>query len=91
MDGQIPASVKNKRHARAMKLQQKIARELAAAQQGRTIKVLVEQPQVARSEHDAPDVDCRVLLESALPVGQFAAVEVTGAQVYDLVAKSLDL
>jgi ribosomal protein S12 methylthiotransferase len=91
MDGQIPASVKNKRHARAMKLQQKIARELAAAQQGRTIKVLVEQPQVARSEHDAPDVDCRVLLESALPVGQFAGVEVTGAQVYDLVAKSLDL
>ena len=69
MDGQIPASVKNKRHARAMKLQQKIARELAEAQQGRTIKVLVEQPQVARSEHDAPDVDCRVFLTTPLPVG----------------------
>jgi ribosomal protein S12 methylthiotransferase len=91
MDGQIPASVKNKRHARAMKLQQKIARELATAQQGRTIKVLVEQPQVARGEHDAPDVDCRVLLESALPVGQFAEVKVTGAQVYDVVAKPLVL
>ncbi|MFM8232115.1 MAG: 30S ribosomal protein S12 methylthiotransferase RimO, partial [Chthoniobacterales bacterium] len=64
MVGQIPASVKNKRHARAMKLQQRIARELAEAQKGKTIKVLVEQPQVARSEHDAPDVDCRVLLES---------------------------
>ena len=91
MDGQIPASVKNKRHARAMKLQQKIARELAEAQQGRTIKVLVEQPQVARSEHDAPDVDCRVLLESPLPSGEFATVTVTGAQVYDLVAKPLRL
>ncbi len=89
MDGQIPASVKNKRHARAMKLQQKIAREIAEAQQGRTIKVLVEQPQIARSEHDAPDVDCRVLLESALPVGHFAKVQVTGAQVYDLVAKPM--
>lgn len=86
MDGQIPASVKNRRHARAMKLQQTIARELAEAQQGRTIKVLVEQPQVARSEHDAPDVDCRVLLESPGPVGQFARVQITGAQVYDLVA-----
>jgi hypothetical protein len=42
MDGQIPASVKNKRHARAMKLQQKIARELAEGQKGQTIKVLVE-------------------------------------------------
>jgi ribosomal protein S12 methylthiotransferase len=91
MDGQIPASVKNKRHARAMKLQQRIARELADAQKGQTIKVLVEQPQVARSEHDAPDVDCRVLLESPLPVGEFAKVKVTGAQVYDLVAKPLSL
>jgi ribosomal protein S12 methylthiotransferase len=88
MEGQIPASAKNKRHARAMKLQQKIARELAVAQQGRTIKVLVEQPQVARSEHDAPDVDCRVLLESPLPVGEFAEVKVTGSQVYDLVAST---
>ena len=89
MDGQVPASVKNKRHARAMKLQQKVAREIAEAQRGHTIKVLVEQPQVARSEHDAPDVDCRVLLESALPVGQFAEVKVTGAQVYDLVARPM--
>ncbi|MFM8684097.1 MAG: 30S ribosomal protein S12 methylthiotransferase RimO, partial [Chthoniobacterales bacterium] len=91
MDGQIPASVKNKRHARAMKLQQKIARELAEAQEGKTIKVLVEQPQVARSEHDAPDVDCRVLLESPLPVGKFAEVTITGSQVYDLVANPLPL
>jgi len=91
MDGQIPASVKNKRHARAMKLQQKIARELAEAQQGRTIKVLVEQPQVARSEHDAPDVDCRVFLTTPLPVGEFATVTVSGAQVYDLVAEALRL
>jgi ribosomal protein S12 methylthiotransferase len=89
MDGQIAASVKNKRHARAMKLQQKIARELAEEQKGRTIKVLVEQPQVARSEYDAPDVDCRVLLESPLPVGRFADVKVTGSQVYDLVAQAV--
>jgi ribosomal protein S12 methylthiotransferase len=88
MDGQIPAAVKNKRHARAMKLQQRIARELADTQKGQTIKVLVEQPQVARSEYDAPDVDCRVLLESPLPVGNFAEVKVTGAQVYDLVAQA---
>ncbi|MBU3664717.1 MAG: 30S ribosomal protein S12 methylthiotransferase RimO [Chthoniobacterales bacterium] len=89
MDGQIPAAVKNRRHARAMKLQQKIARELAAARQGRTIKVLVDKPQVARSEHDAPDVDCRVLLEKPLPVGEFAEVTVTGSQVYDLTAQAV--
>jgi ribosomal protein S12 methylthiotransferase len=87
MDGQIPASVKNKRHARAMKLQQKIARELAESQKGKTLRVLVEQPQIARTEHDAPDVDCRVLLDFPLPVGQFADVTVTGSQVYDLTAQ----
>ena len=89
MDGQISASVKNRRHARAMKLQQKIAREWAAEQRGKTIKVLVEQPQVARSEYDAPDVDCRVLLESPLPVGKFADVTVSGSQVYDLAAQAV--
>jgi ribosomal protein S12 methylthiotransferase len=86
MDSQITNAVKNKRHARAMKLQQKIARELAEAQLGKKLRVLVEQPQVARSEHDAPDVDCRVLLESPLAVGDFTEVTVTGSQVYDLVA-----
>jgi ribosomal protein S12 methylthiotransferase len=91
MGGQIPAAAKNKRHARAMKLQQRIARELAVAQKGKVLRVLVEQPQIARSEHDAPDVDCRVLLESPLPVGHFAEVTVTGSQVYDLVAKPLPL
>ena len=88
MDAQIPATVKNRRHARAMKLQQRIAREHAAAQEGRRLRVLVEQPQVARSEHDAPDVDCRVLLEAPLPVGGFADVVVTGSQVYDLTARA---
>ena len=89
MDAQVPASVKNKRHAKAMKLQQKIARQLAEAQKGKSLRVLVEQPQIARSEHDAPDVDCRVLLESPLPVGQFADVTVTGSQVYDLTAQAV--
>ncbi len=88
MDGQIPATAKNRRHARAMKLQQRIAREHAASQEGRRLRVLVEQPQVARSEHDAPDVDCRVLLETPLPVGGFADVVVTGSQVYDLTARA---
>ncbi len=87
MENQIPTRVKNRRHREAMKLQQRIAAELAAAQKGRTLRVLVEQPRVARSMHDAPDVDCRVMLTGHAPVGEFADVEVTGSQVYDLVAK----
>jgi ribosomal protein S12 methylthiotransferase len=84
MDGQLPAAVKNARYRRAMTLQQKIAVENAQSMIGREIKVLVEEPLVARSESDAPDVDTRVLLSRAAPVGQFAKVRVSGTQVYDL-------
>ncbi len=89
MPGQIPAAVKNRRHRRAMQWQQTIARELAEAQVGRTLRVLVEQPQMARTEHDAPEVDCRVLLEGPLAPGGFAEVLVTGSQVYDLTAQAV--
>jgi ribosomal protein S12 methylthiotransferase len=89
MENQVPTRVKNRRHREAMKLQQRIAGELAAAQKGRTLRVLVEQPRVARSEHDAPEVDCRVILTRPAPVGEFVTVRVTGSQVYDLVAEPL--
>ncbi|HRJ71696.1 MAG TPA: 30S ribosomal protein S12 methylthiotransferase RimO [Terrimicrobiaceae bacterium] len=89
MPGQIPPKVKNRRFREAMKLQQRIAGELAAAQKGRVLRVLVEQPRIARSEHDAPDVDCRVILAKNAPPGQFVDVKVTGSQVYDLLAEPI--
>jgi ribosomal protein S12 methylthiotransferase len=84
MDGQVPSAVKNARYRRAMTLQQKIAAEIAQSMIGREINVLVEEPLLARSESDAPDVDTRVLLSRTVPVGQFAKVRVSGTQVYDL-------
>ena len=87
MPAQVSAKVKNRRHREAMKLQQRIAAELAAAQNGRTLRVLVDQPRIARSAHDAPDVDCRVVLTRDGPVGEFADARVTGSHVYDLLAE----
>jgi len=89
MENQVPTKVKNRRYREAMKLQQRIAGEMAAAQEGRILRVLTEQPRIARSEYDAPDVDGRVILTKNAPVGQFIDVRVTGAQVYDLVAEPL--
>ena len=86
MPGQIPASVKNARYRRAMTLQQQIAREIAAAQVGRELRLLVDQPLIARTEADAPEVDCRVLLAEAAPVGEFVRREIRGARGYDLLA-----
>ena len=85
MSEQVPVATKNARYRRAMQLQQKIANQLANAMIGKEIKALVEQPLIARSERDAPEVDTRVLLTTAgAPVGEFVKVRITGTQVYDL-------
>jgi len=84
MPGQIWAKVKNERHRRAMTLQQKIAHEIAAAKIGSELKLLVDQPLVARAEADAPDVDARVLLSQPAPVGEFITRKIQGARGYDL-------
>jgi ribosomal protein S12 methylthiotransferase len=84
MPNQISGAVKQARYREAMQSQQRIAREYSAAQLHTHLKVLVEQPLVARSEGDAPEVDTRVLLSRPGPVGEFATVQVTGSQVYDL-------
>ena len=85
MDGQVPTKVKAARYKRAMKLQQRIAREISEAHVGQRLRALVDQPLVARAAADAPDIDGRILLSSPAPVGEFIEVEITGTQVYDLV------
>ena len=87
MEGQLPQKVKQARYKKAMKLQQRIAAEQSAAQVGKTIRALVDQPLVARGEVDAPDIDGRILLKKPAPVGEFVNVRITGTQVYDLVGE----
>src|SRR5437773_4462295 len=57
MPDQLPMKIKNQRYCRAMTLQQRIARELASAKIGRELRLLVDQPLIARTEADAPEVD----------------------------------
>jgi ribosomal protein S12 methylthiotransferase len=85
MEGQLPQKIKATRYKRAMKLQQRIAREVSEANIGRRLRALVDQPLVARAAADAPDIDGRILLTHPAPVGEFIDVEITGTQVYDLV------
>jgi len=87
MPGQVPARTKQARFRRAMRLQQRIAGELAAAQVGKTLRVLVEKPDAARAAGDAPEVDTQVLLTRPAPVGEFANVRITGTSLYDLVGE----
>jgi len=41
---------------------------------------------LARSYRDAPEIDGYVLIEGALPAGEFVPVRITGAMIYDLAA-----
>jgi ribosomal protein S12 methylthiotransferase len=86
MPDQIPAKIKNARYRTAMSIQQEIAHEIAGEKIGRELKMLVDQPLVARTEADAPDVDARVILSQAAPVGEFISRKITGSRGYDLLA-----
>ncbi len=83
---QLSAKVKEARWHRTMALQKEIAGNVSKRYVGRTIRVLVEEPGVARGEADAPDIDGRVYVPRELPVGEFVDVKITGYQDYDLLA-----
>src|SRR5262245_26082490 len=86
MPGQVPTKIKNKRYGMAMSIQRKIAHEAARKKVGRELKLLVDQPHVARSEADAPDVDARVVLSKEALVGEFVWRTIMGSRGYDLLA-----
>ena len=84
MEGQVDSAVRKRRWSRAMKLQQKLAREMADAQVGKTLRVLTDGGCSARSQADAPEVDGRVILKEEHPAGEFIDVTIGSHQVYDL-------
>jgi ribosomal protein S12 methylthiotransferase len=86
MPGQIPARIKNARFRAAMSVQQQIAQDIARERVGMELKLLVDQPHIARSEGDAPDVDARVVLSKTASVGEFIWRRITGTRGYDLLA-----
>lgn len=91
LPGQVPPSRRRARYERAMALQQEISRRRNEEQVGRTLPVLIEGTQegvsVGRSYRDAPEIDGLVLIEGEQPVGEFAAVQITGAMEYDLAGR----
>ena len=86
MPQQVPAKIKNARYRAAMAMQQSIAHDLARKKIGSELKLLVDQPHIARSEADAPDVDTRVVLSEPAPVGEFIWRTIKASRGYDLLA-----
>src|SRR5436309_1124280 len=87
MPNQITAKVKNARYRTAMSIQQQTAYEIARGKVGSELKLLIDQQYIAHTEADAPDVDARVVLSKAAPVGEFVWRRITGSRGYDLLAE----
>jgi ribosomal protein S12 methylthiotransferase len=86
MDGQIHHMTRKARWNEAMRAIQRSVERFNTTQVGIKRRVLVEEPGVARSEMDAPDIDTTVFVDPTLPVGQFADVTIKEWRGYDLVA-----
>jgi ribosomal protein S12 methylthiotransferase len=80
-----------------MELQSGISYELNQKKVGNTYKVLFDRAEgdyfIGRSEFDSPEVDNEVLVkksEGFVRIGDFANVQVTSADHYDLYGKLVD-
>jgi ribosomal protein S12 methylthiotransferase len=86
MDGHLHHATRKSRWSRAMAELQKIAGETNQAQVGKAVRVLIEQPGVARTQWDAPEIDGSVIVDESIPVGEFADITIGDWRGYDLVA-----
>ena len=90
----VPEEVKQERLDRFMSLAAEISAEKLAAKVGRTMRVLVDEVNedgaIARSSADAPEIDGTVRIAKPgrkLQAGDWADVEITSADAYDLAGK----
>jgi ribosomal protein S12 methylthiotransferase len=90
----VPEDVKQERLDRFMKLAAGISAAKLAAKVGRTLRVLVDEVNedgaIARSMADAPEIDGTVRIArpgKKLQAGDWADVEITAADAYDLAGK----
>jgi ribosomal protein S12 methylthiotransferase len=89
----VPAPVQQERYERFMEHAQTISAQRLQRRVGATIQVLVDgiegRTALARSAADAPEIDgvVRITNGGTLRVGEFAQVQVTKADAYDLSAR----
>jgi ribosomal protein S12 methylthiotransferase len=86
MEGHIHHMTRKRRWNEAMRAIQHSVEGFNKDVVGKKVRVLVEEPGVARGEMDAPDIDTTVFVNKKLPVGEFADVTIKDWRGYDLVA-----
>jgi ribosomal protein S12 methylthiotransferase len=89
----VAESIKDERYARFMERAADISARRLAARVGSSCRVLIDRiadgVAIARSAGDAPDIDGHVHIkgDARLKVGEFAEVQITGSDAYDLQAR----
>lgn len=86
LDGHIAASLIDERVREASELVDSITQRRRLEQVGAVHTVLVDEPEVARSTREAPEIDGIIVVPENLPVGEFATVTITAAGPTDLEA-----
>jgi ribosomal protein S12 methylthiotransferase len=93
LDGHVPAAIQEERYARFMERAAAISASRLARRVGSRMRVLVdsvgEDGAIARGEADAPEIDgvVRIAAAGGLRPGDWADVEVTSSDTYDLYAR----
>lgn len=87
----VPQEVKQQRADELMALQEGISYSINQKKIGQTLKVLIDRKEdgnyIGRTEHDSPEVDNEVIVESKdtyLRTGDFIKVKITNASEFDL-------
>jgi ribosomal protein S12 methylthiotransferase len=95
LPGHVRPEVQDERYARFMTVAAEISARRLAARVGKHLRVLVDSVDgphaIARTEGDAPDIDGVVRITDArkLKPGDWADVEITSADAYDLTARQI--
>lgn len=94
LEKHLPRKIKLERFNSLMMLQQKVSRDINKKFLGKTMEVLIDEPDkdgiyLGRSQYDAPEVDGQVYVKSKeqLKPGDFVKARITDTMEYDLVGE----
>ncbi len=86
LDGQVDPDLVAERLAELRELQDGITARHRDALIGSVVEVLVDEPGVARSHREAPEIDGIITVPQSMPVGELVKVRIEGAAGPDLEA-----
>ncbi len=97
VEDDVPQEIKAERANKIMEIQQEISFQKNEEKIGKKLKVLFDRKEgeyfVGRTEYDSPEVDNEVLVDAKnnyVRIGDFARVEITAAEDYDLYGKIIE-